>query len=190
MLEQAQPLLLFFEENHQRTDVLRENDNLRKIATFDEWDSGLSQCTKDYSIVCENGLEHDNFVANCFITMFSRAGALLSTIKVFSKLSDPDVFSWYGVLNAFLENGQENNVIKTYYQMYQSCILSDGHVFRVVLKACANAKALIDGMIIHVHMVECGIDCNIYAGSALIDMYLKCGNIKEARAVLSCMSWL
>ena len=183
MLEQAQPLITLFEENHWSIEVLPEKEHRRKKVTFDDWNFGLPQCNEAYALVCENGLESDNFVANCFITKFSKAGDLPNAIQVFSKLSHPDVFSWYGLMNAFLDNGKQNDVITTYYEMYQSGIPLDGHVFRVVLKACASANALNDGRIIHVHMVECGIDSNIYAGSTLVDMYVKCGNMEDARCV-------
>jgi pentatricopeptide repeat protein len=52
-----------------------------------------------------------------------------------------------------------------------------------LLKACSVPEALDDGKRIHKHASRRNLETNMYVGAALMEMYIKCGSIKEARKV-------
>eukprot|EP00250_Pteridium_aquilinum_P006020 c16015_g1_i1 orf=91-1743(+) len=147
----------------------------------------LATYAKAYYLACRDGLESDNFLGNQLIGMLSETGRVPEATRIFVKLNDPDVFAWCAFISAYAENGQENQAISLYYQMCQSTTKPDGHIFRVVLKACASASALMDGRVIHLHVIYYGTECNIFVGSALLDMYVKCQSLNDAHGVFEDM---
>ncbi|XP_059310488.1 putative pentatricopeptide repeat-containing protein At5g40405 [Lycium ferocissimum] len=56
-----------------------------------------------------------------------------------------------------------------------------------VLSACSHLAALNQGQSIHDYIVRNRLRMNVYVGTALIDMYAKCGDIDEAKQVFDTM---
>ncbi|KAJ8452296.1 hypothetical protein Cgig2_006101 [Carnegiea gigantea] len=56
-----------------------------------------------------------------------------------------------------------------------------------VLSACANLGALEQGKWVHDYIRQNGLVLNVYLGTALVDMYAKCGNLDEAYEVFRAM---
>ncbi|KAL0284058.1 UNVERIFIED_CONTAM: Pentatricopeptide repeat-containing protein [Sesamum angustifolium] len=56
-----------------------------------------------------------------------------------------------------------------------------------ILSACAQLGALGLGKWVHDLIKLEGIESNIYVSTALIDMYMKCGSIEEARSLFDMM---
>ncbi|XP_019230652.1 PREDICTED: pentatricopeptide repeat-containing protein At3g21470 [Nicotiana attenuata] len=57
----------------------------------------------------------------------------------------------------------------------------------LVLKACTALSMLSLGKAFHAESVKSGFDCNVMVGTALLDMYGKCGEIWSARKVFDYM---
>jgi len=49
-----------------------------------------------------------------------------------------------------------------------------------VLNACASVVALEEGKHAHEQIIERGWDSNAFLASSLVDMYAKCGSMKDA----------
>lgn len=59
--------------------------------------------------------------------------------------------------------------------------------FTFVLPACAGARSAADGRKIHEDVVRWNCESNVFVGTALVDMYGKCGEIRSARQVFDRM---
>ncbi|CAK9272619.1 unnamed protein product [Sphagnum jensenii] len=59
--------------------------------------------------------------------------------------------------------------------------------FLGVLNACASVIALEEGMCNHHHIVQIGLESDVFKGTSLVDMYAKCGNIEDASRVFNKM---
>ncbi|KAH7302192.1 hypothetical protein KP509_23G060300 [Ceratopteris richardii] len=140
-----------------------------------------------YCIVCGIGLDLYNYIGSQLITILSEYGNVLEATRLFYRLHDPDAFAWGAFISGYTSNGQENLAINLYYQMIQTNVEPNSHIFRVVLKACANALALLDGWEIHSHIIFSDRDSNIFVCSALLDMYMKCHRLEDARGVFEDM---
>ncbi|KHM98834.1 Pentatricopeptide repeat-containing protein, mitochondrial [Glycine soja] len=55
------------------------------------------------------------------------------------------------------------------------------------LSACENIKVLESGQQFHCLSVKLGLETNLFAGSSLIDMYSKCGDIEDTHKIYSSM---
>ncbi|CAK7342518.1 unnamed protein product [Dovyalis caffra] len=57
----------------------------------------------------------------------------------------------------------------------------DDHIFPSATKACAILGRCDVGKSVHCLVIKTGYDVDVFVGSSLVDMYAKCGDIKEAR---------
>lgn len=95
----------------------------------------------------------------------------------------PSVFSWSAIISAHVKLGDNVQAIGLYKQMLEASVEPDGHVFVDVLKACSSATTLEHGQQIHAHIIQCGLESDAFVGSSLLDLYVKCGNLRDAQLV-------
>lgn len=65
--------------------------------------------------------------------------------------------------------------------------LFDGYTFGSMLKGIGVGGGLMYGEQVHSDIVKMGFDDNVYAASALLDMYAKCGRVEDAHKVFKYM---
>jgi len=63
----------------------------------------------------------------------------------------------------------------------------DSVTFMGLLYACASVAALDEGKYVHKQIIEGGLEGDVFLGSSLVDMYAKCGSIKDAWSVFNKM---
>jgi pentatricopeptide repeat protein len=63
----------------------------------------------------------------------------------------------------------------------------DHFVFATALNASASLAALEQGSQLHTHVVKVGFESDLFIKNALLDMYVKCGNLKDAQKVFDNM---
>jgi pentatricopeptide repeat protein len=98
-----------------------------------------------------------------------------------------DSFSWNKRLARSVKAGQYENTIKLFQQMQQEGTCPDKFTFVQVLNACANLQALEDGRHAHEQTIQSGCVSDIFVGSSLVHMYVKCGCMEDAMRVFSQM---
>lgn len=157
----------------------------------------LQQCTKDQNLaagrqvhylIVGSGCEADVFLGSCLVHMFALCGSLPDANQGFSKLCKRNVYSWTAIIEAYVKFGQNKQAIQMYHEMEGLSMKPDGHVFVAVLKACCSSPTLEHGKEIHTCIMENGLDLNVFVGSALINMYAKCGSLNEAYLVFDRLS--
>jgi pentatricopeptide repeat protein len=139
------------------------------------------------------GQEKNIFLAAKLLTMYSGCGSLEDARQVFDKICEPNagqgldkvhnsyVFLWNGMIKGYAQGGACEEALGLYYQMRESGIQPDNYTFTLVLKVCAGQSALQEGMDIHDDVSRAGIELDVFVGTALLDMYAKCGSAEVAR---------
>eukprot|EP00250_Pteridium_aquilinum_P029784 c40122_g1_i1 orf=73-2301(+) len=140
-----------------------------------------------HHLISLHGLQHSSFLGNHLIRMYDACGCFAEANRVFLDLIQPDVFAWTSLLSAHAKLGHFTQACEWYRRMLQSEIEPDGHTFVAVLGACISAAAVIEGMLIHAHIVEIASELNVFVTSTLIQMYATCGSLKDAYAVFVAM---
>ncbi|CAM6011774.1 unnamed protein product [Sphagnum balticum] len=90
------------------------------------------------------------------------------------------VFSWNTKLARYVKAGQYKKAMELFQQMQQEGVTPDRITFIRVLNACAGLQALEEGRHIHAQIKQSGFESNVYVGSSLVDMYVKCGSMEDA----------
>ncbi|XP_008225544.1 PREDICTED: pentatricopeptide repeat-containing protein At4g21065-like [Prunus mume] len=142
---------------------------------------------KIHSIALRNGFESLVFVKNTLLHMYACCGHVESAHRVFESMSERDLVAWNSVINGFALNGRPNEALTIFRDMSLEGVQPDGFTMVSLLSACAELGTLALGRRIHVYMLKVGLTGNSHATNALLDLYAKCGSIREAQKVFTTM---
>eukprot|EP01018_Ginkgo_biloba_P019332 Gb_33828 [translate_table: standard] len=130
----------------------------------------------------------DIFLTNTLLTMYAKCGSLANARRVLDGMHEPNVVSWTVMIAAYARHGQAEEALTLYYHMHRAGVQPNKFTLASVLPACANLAALEHGKKIHEEIIIRGFQSNVFVGSGLVDMYVKCGRINNARQVFDKMS--
>ncbi len=127
------------------------------------------------------GLETDVHVGNALITMFVKCGTIRDAQQVFDNMKVRDVISWSAMIEGYAEHGPYERALEVFQQMESHASVKPNTVtFIGLLKACANQASQQSARLVHTWIAAAGLESNIRVGNGLINMYAKCGSIKDA----------
>ncbi|XP_038893031.1 putative pentatricopeptide repeat-containing protein At1g68930 isoform X1 [Benincasa hispida] len=127
--------------------------------------------------------EKNIVVYNTMITGLLRCGFIVEAEQLFDNMPEKDSISWTTIITGLTQNGLFKEAVDKFKEMGRESLCMDQFTFGSVLTACGGLLALDVGKQIHAYIVRTDYQDNIFVGSALLDMYCKCRNIKSAEAV-------
>lgn len=146
---------------------------------------GKCSCSFDMLRVFKEFGELDLSSRNALISGLSRNGFVDEALTMFrefkSKGMDSNVVSWTSVITCCSQNGKDMEALDLFREMQSAGVKPNSVTIPCLLPACGNIAALMHGKAAHGFSLRRDISLDYYVGSALIDMYAKCGRIREAR---------
>jgi pentatricopeptide repeat protein len=98
-----------------------------------------------------------------------------------------NIFLWEDMIRGYVKDGLCEEALRLYYQMRRAGIEPEKLVFIYVINACCSLSALKTGMEIHQDIIARGFESDVFVGTALTSMYVKCGNLENARQMFDRM---
>lgn len=131
----------------------------------------------------------DIYVDSALVDMYSKCGYCDDARKVFNEMPSRNVVSWSTMISGYVLG----NRFKDALHLFQKMLMEDNvnpneFTLTSVLTACAQLGAFDQGRRIHgyINRNNCELDINSsMLGTALIDMYSKCGWVEEALMVFN-----
>ncbi|KAI5085014.1 hypothetical protein GOP47_0001183 [Adiantum capillus-veneris] len=152
--------------------------------------NALDVCGK-HNLLCKGRLTHhsainvdhqgDGVVANALITMYGKCGSLDDARDVFEQMPKSDVVTWNALIAAFGQNGLWQLSLSLHMQMKQEGCFPDEITYVSILDACASLSTLLEGRYAHVLVLAMHLESSVVVGTALVNMYGKCGMPDDAR---------
>ncbi|XP_041019151.1 pentatricopeptide repeat-containing protein At2g34400 isoform X2 [Juglans microcarpa x Juglans regia] len=140
-----------------------------------------------HSSIFKFGLDGDDHTYHSLLTMYSRCGQLDCARKVFDEITAKDLVSWNSMLSGYSKMGYAADAVGLFREMMEVGFEPDEMTLVSVLGACKDLGDLSLGRWVERFVQENKIELNCYVGSALIDMYGKCGDLLAARRVFDGM---
>lgn len=178
--EQSAEALALFQQMKQEgvvPDKVTLLSILKACGTFAALDLGQQV----HAHLVESRIHLDATLGNVLIGMYSKCGAMDKAREVFSELSSRDLLSWTTLIGGYAQNEQGGEALKVFQQMLLEGFQPDRATYLSILKACSNTAALDVGKEIHAHIINRGVETDAAVGTKLLDMYVKCGKLDEAR---------
>jgi pentatricopeptide repeat protein len=119
---------------------------------------------------------------------YAQNGRVEEAHKFFQKMPEKDVLSWTALIGGYAQNGHGQKALRYFREMQLAGVKPNSKTFACVLPACASLVALEQGKEIHEEIIKRGLVSDVFVGSAIIDMYAKCGNIEGACNVFDRMT--
>ncbi|KAL2489665.1 putative pentatricopeptide repeat-containing protein [Forsythia ovata] len=129
----------------------------------------------------------DTISYNELINGIAQFGNIEDGIGVLSRMPNPNSSSWNSLITGYVNRGRVREAIKLFNKMHLSGLNMDEFTFSSMLSGVASASVITWGCLIHCCAVKRGLNEYVVVGSALIDMYFKCGQIKEAEELFHSM---
>ncbi|KAD3641814.1 hypothetical protein E3N88_31038 [Mikania micrantha] len=137
--------------------------------------------------IFKKGLEGRCHVGISVMDMYAKCGRLDLAHQVFVRMSEKDSLSWNSMITSFCHNSQPEKAIDLFHEMGSKGAKYYSVSMSAALSACANVALIGYGKAIHRFMTKGALKTDVYAESALIDMYAKCGNLESAITVFNIM---
>lgn len=143
-----------------------------------------------HGFAVKNEFESTCYVASALSDMYSKCGRLDLGYKFFTKTANRDVVAWNSMISSFVQNSRPEEAIRLFRKMgIEEGLVHDTVSISSILSACGSIPTLNHGKEIHGFMIRrpTHLMLDLFAQSALIDMYGKCGCLDSARKVFDSM---
>ncbi|KMT10745.1 hypothetical protein BVRB_5g114030 [Beta vulgaris subsp. vulgaris] len=137
--------------------------------------------------VIKMGFSSDLFASTALVHMYCSFSSTDDACRVFDKMPEKNSVSWNALITGYVHGRRFFEAFDVFREMMEA-----GKELREVtvvglLSACANLGALEQGRWVHEYIRRNRLVLNVYVGTALIDMYAKCGNLEEGLKVFRAM---
>lgn len=143
----------------------------------------ISEGVQVHGAVVKMGFEKDIFVSNSLIHFYAECGKVDLGRKVFDKMLERNVVSWTSLINGYAGRDMAKGAVSLFFEMVEAGVEPNPVTMVCVMSACAKLKDLELGKRVCSFITELGVELNTLMVNALVDMYMKCGDICTARGI-------
>ncbi|KAL3531097.1 hypothetical protein ACH5RR_010419 [Cinchona calisaya] len=140
-----------------------------------------------HGCIIRNHLPVNVVLQTSLVDMYAKIGELGLASRVFWTMDYKNDISWSALIFGYSQNGFVANALELFIEMQRSGYEPNLVSLVSALLACSQVGFSKLGKSVHGYIVR-RLDMNQVLGTALIDMYAKCGSISCARAVYERMS--
>ncbi|KAL2346664.1 hypothetical protein Fmac_000664 [Flemingia macrophylla] len=136
--------------------------------------------------VIKGFLDGNISVTNSLIEMYGKCGKMTFAWTIFNR-SERDVVTWNTLISSHFHAKHHEEAVNLFNQMVREDQKPNTATLVVVLSACSHLASLDEGERVHCYINESGVGLNLPLGTALVDMYAKCGQLQKSRMVFDSM---
>ncbi|KAK8923416.1 Pentatricopeptide repeat-containing protein [Platanthera zijinensis] len=140
----------------------------------------LAKGKQVHSNLIVSGRESDAFVANSLIDMYASCDEEHSCRKAFDLMKEPNQVSWNSIISCYAHLGHYEEALHLFSMMTSSGHRFDRFNLSSSLLACAALNDIEIGRQIHGLLIRRSLDSDLILGTAVVDMYAKCGCTERA----------
>ena len=132
-----------------------------------------------YSLAMKNGFFSNGYVQSGMIDLFTKNCSFKDALTAFRDVPCENVVCWNTIITGAVRNGENSVALGLFRQMCGGPFQPNSFTFSSVLTACAALEELDIGKGVQGWVIKCGAG-DIFVGTAIVDLYAKCGNMEEA----------
>lgn len=121
---------------------------------------------------------------NGLISSYAQSGLCDEALLTFLKFKNeknltPNVISWSAVISGFALNGRTDEALELFRKMQLAKVSPNVITISTLLSVCADLSTIVFGKEIHGYIIRNLMNSNLLVVNGLINMYAKCGSLKE-----------
>ncbi|KAG1334099.1 pentatricopeptide repeat-containing protein [Cocos nucifera] len=114
------------------------------------------------------------------VSGYVNSGQLDEARQLFNRSPVKDVILWTAMINGYVQYNHFEEAMALFREMQLKRVKPDKYTVAALLTACSSLGALEQGKWIHGYIKDNMIKIDAVVGTALIDMYAKCGCIEKS----------
>ncbi|KAF7147672.1 hypothetical protein RHSIM_Rhsim03G0199500 [Rhododendron simsii] len=120
--------------------------------------------------------------SNAMISVYSRNGEIGKALELFEQTKgERNPVTWNSIISGHIQSAQREEALKLYMSMRRLSVGQTRSTFSALFHACSCLGSLQQGQLLHAHVAKMTFVSNAFVGTALLDMYCKCGSITDAQ---------
>ena len=157
-----------------------------------------------HGYVVKMEVEKDRYVQNALMDMYSRLGKIEISNSIFENMEVRDIVSWNTMITGYVICGYHGEALNLLHEMQRvnknkndfdgelqdekvNLLKPNSVTLMTILPGCAALSAIAKGKEVHAYAIRHLLASDVAVGSALVDMYAKCGSLNVSRAVFDQM---
>ncbi|PIA32641.1 hypothetical protein AQUCO_04400079v1 [Aquilegia coerulea] len=143
-------------------------------------DLNLGLCV--HGTIIKFGFEDcDMFIQTSLVNFYASCGSIQTARLLFDTCPKRDVTSWNALIKGYVRSGRYMDVIRVFRVMQDRVDIKVDEITMVgVVLACSQLGALEMGRWVHAYIEKNRMELSMNLGTALVDMYARCGSIDLA----------
>ncbi|WCJ20839.1 Pentatricopeptide repeat-containing protein At3g28660 [Euphorbia peplus] len=138
--------------------------------------------------VYKNGMAFsDGHIQTAVVRLYAKCKFMHDARTMFDEITHPDFVQWNVLMNGYVNCNLESDALGVFQDMFVLAVEPDEFCVTTALTACAHLGALAQGKWIHEYVKKNSLKLDVFLGTALVDMYAKCGSIDLALEVFESM---
>ncbi|TXG58087.1 hypothetical protein EZV62_015916 [Acer yangbiense] len=153
-------------------DVYVQNSVVHMYATFGDMKAARNIFRR---------MHRSNVVSwTSMIAGYSKCGDVKSARKLFDKMPEKNLVTWSIMISGYAKNSRFDKAVELFQVLQSEGVRANETVMVSVISSCAHLGALELGEKAHEYVERNNLDVNLILGTALVDMYARCGCIEKA----------
>lgn len=136
-----------------------------------------------HSYIVKANLACDEFVKNGLIDMYAKCDSLVDARNAFDAAVEHNVVSYNAMIEGYAGNSELLEALNLFSRMRFRSLSPSPLTFTSLLGLSATLSAMDLSKQLHGLLIKVGVALDLYAGSALVDVYSKCSCVNDARVV-------
>ncbi|XP_058094822.1 pentatricopeptide repeat-containing protein At4g33170 isoform X2 [Magnolia sinica] len=122
----------------------------------------------------------DVFVLTSLIDAYAKNGEIEEAEVIFCNLNGFDLGSWNAMIAGYVMNNDSIRALNLISLIWKHGERLNQFTLATAIKACSCLVAIEQGKQIHAHAIKLGFDSDLCVSSGIMDMYIKCGDMRDA----------
>ncbi|MED6147984.1 Pentatricopeptide repeat-containing protein [Stylosanthes scabra] len=114
------------------------------------------------------------------IAGYHKRGDVDSARELFDIMPERNLVTWSTMISGYARNNRFDKAVELFRVLRNEGVVANETVMVGVISACAHLGALAIGEEAHEYVLRNGLSFNLILGTAIVDMYARCGNIAKA----------
>ncbi|GAB4845483.1 hypothetical protein Ancab_038891 [Ancistrocladus abbreviatus] len=144
-----------------------------------------------YCLSVKNGFRSNGYIRAGMIDLFAKSSGLEAALRVFGDCPlDENVVCWNSVISGAVKGGNDWAALELFCQMRRGSLVPNSFTFSSALTACGALEEVALGKGIRGLAIKHGVGQDVFVGTAVVDLYGKCGDMEDATMEFSRMPFL
>lgn len=130
----------------------------------------------------------DSFVLTGLVDMYAKCREVEDSRRVFDEILDRNVVCWTSMIVGYVQNDCLKEGLVLFNRMREGLVEGNQYTLGSLVTACTKLGALHQGKWVHGYVIKSGFDLNSFLVTPLLDLYFKCGDIRDAFSVFDELS--